>query len=278
MRLAITDLVMPRVSRPLRILLFAGTRPEAIKQAPLVLAARGADDIETILVHSGQHGTLFHDGLEPFGLSADRVLAVERTHGAPGDAVDRLQGALAPLLTELTPDMVVVQGDTSSAMAGAIAAHGLGIPVAHVEAGLRSGDPTLPHPEEGNRIAIARLTDLHLAPSDRAARNLHAEGVAGYIHVVGNTGIDALLHTRRQVVPRISAPGRREIVVTAHRREVLGAPLDRIAEALKRIVSSRFDRHVTVLLHANGAGSQLRTLLHGMRDISCRPACVIPRW
>lgn len=185
-----------RSARPIRLLLFAGTRPEAIKLAPLALATRRTGGIEAVLVHSGQHDRLFTEALAPFGLVADHALAIDPRDTTPELLTERIRQALSPLLAELRPDMVVVQGDTTSALAGARAAAERGLPVAHLEAGLRSGDPALPWPEEPNRIAIARLAQLHFAPSPGAKRNLRAEAVAGQIHMVGNTGIDALRHVR----------------------------------------------------------------------------------
>jgi UDP-N-acetylglucosamine 2-epimerase (non-hydrolysing) len=253
-----------------RVVLFAGTRPEAIKLAPVALAAKGESDLEMVLVHSGQHRALFRDGLDPFGLEADHHLAPQVAGNAPEDWVTGIQLALTPLLTELAPALVVVQGDTSSALAGARAAHALGIPTAHVEAGLRSGNDRLPWPEEANRVAIAGLARYHFAPCVQAARNLEAEAVRGQVHVTGNPGIDALLHVRDRVSTRRASPGCEHLLVTAHRRETVGAPLGRIIAALREIVARRTGLAVTILCHPNRAGMQLRQALDGAAAFTLR--------
>lgn len=246
------------------IVLFAGTRPEAVKLAMLVLAARAFSELEVHLVHSGQHDTLFRDGLQPFGLTADHLLSINIETSHPETLADAIHLALLPVLMELRPDLVVVQGDTSSAVAGARAAEALQIPLAHVEAGLRSGDPSLPYPEEGNRIMIGKLADYHFAPCAGAALNLANEAVRGQVYVTGNPGIDALLHVRARITPKLGAPSGGHILVTAHRREIVGAPLARVIDALRMLVDWRFGLQITIICHTNPAGRQFRDALAGV--------------
>ena len=260
-----------RHARKLRIALLAGTRPEAIKLAPLVLAWRGSADVTCVLIHTGQHDALFHQALAPFGIVPDETLALDRDGGAPDDMAARIRALLPPVLAALAPDMAIVQGDTTSAWAAALTANAMEIPLAHVEAGLRTGDPALPWPEERNRVEIDAIADLLLAPTRRAAANLRRERVGGHVHVTGNTGIDALLHVRARVAPAVRDDGRRHIIVTAHRRENVGAGIDRICAALRMLVADRFDRAVTVHLHTNPAGARMQAALHDVPHITLSP-------
>ncbi|NJC08189.1 UDP-N-acetylglucosamine 2-epimerase (non-hydrolysing) [Polymorphobacter fuscus] len=221
----------------------AGTRPEAVKLAPVILAlhARG---LATRLVATGQHRQLFIEALAGFDLAPDLDLDIMRPRQSPADVV----GALVPLLSaecaRARPAAVIVQGDTASAFAGAVAAAYAGCPIAHVEAGLRSGQRD-PFPEEMHRRAIAQLADLHFAPTPAAAQALAREGIAAAaIHVTGNTGIDALHETRRRLAGdadardrlamRFAAIDRRRplVVATVHRRENHGRPLAAILDAI----------------------------------------------
>ena len=228
-----------------------GTRPEAIKLAPLAhaLAAIG---ISSHLILTGQHPGLSADDHGLGGLPCENL-------ACPGiaDPVEHaalVAASLVPVLRRLQPDLVVVQGDTSSALGGAEAAAEFGLPLAHVEAGLRSFNRAMPWPEEDNRIAIDELADLLFAPTEGAAENLRREQVRGTIHVTGNTGIDALhavLATlppaaKRQFRPRAPL----DVLVTCHRRENWGAGLDNLALALIRLVCGGIAR-VEVVLHPN---------------------------
>ncbi len=167
----------------------AGTRPEAVKLAPLLLdlQARGH---RPLLVATGQHRDLFDQALVGFGLAADHDLGVMAT--SPDATVGRLVPALADVVRARRPEWVVVQGDTSSTLAGALAARYAGVRLAHVEAGLRTGTHD-PHPEEMHRKLVAQMAQLHFAPTPAAAAALQAEGISNGVHVTGNSGIDALL-------------------------------------------------------------------------------------
>ena len=246
--------------RPLRLLMLLGTRPEAVKLAPLVVYGRTRPDLDIRLVSSGQHPTEMLEALGHFGLRADRSVTL-----FPGDwtLADMAAGVLTGLARELAstqPDVVVVQGDTTTAFAGALAAFYAGIPVAHVEAGLRTNDSAEPFPEEMNRRLIDNVATFRFPPTPAAAANLAAEGLGGSdVFTTGNTIVDAL-HT---LLARERAPldGRASrfldphwngrIVLTAHRRENWGKPMDEIALALQGI-GERFPTHVALLpLHPN---------------------------
>jgi UDP-N-acetylglucosamine 2-epimerase (non-hydrolysing) len=213
-----------------RIVSIVGTRPEAIKLAPVVRALAGRRLGQGIVL-TGQHAGL-RDAFE--GLAAD---VFELPCDPRGRSAPRLREALHRHLCghfqRDRADLVFVQGDTASAFAGAMAARDCGIPVGHVEAGLRSGDMRQPWPEEGNRIAIDALSDLLFAPTEQAAANLRADWRAtGEIHVTGNTGIDALLAVRTRIG---DVPAGRTILATCHRKENQGPAFTAIAGAMKRI-------------------------------------------
>jgi len=242
--------------------LVIGTRPEAIKLAPVAhaLAARG---LPPSLILTGQH-----PGLEPgdFGLSAFDAVRL----GCPGEDnphrhVQAVSSAFLPQLAD-SPDLIVVQGDTSSALGASLAAFTAGVPVAHVEAGLRTHDPSLPWPEEEYRTAIDRDADLLFAPTVSAASNLRKEQVAGQIHVTGNSGIDAVLAAEAQLPP----PSLRErsqplILVTCHRRESWGEAIESIAAAIAELADFA---EIQFVLHPNPAlAERLRRLLVSVRNV-----------
>jgi UDP-N-acetylglucosamine 2-epimerase (non-hydrolysing) len=228
-----------------------GTRPEAIKMAPVVRALGGLPGIEQQVFLTGQHA-----GLEShFDLADGNVRQLG--FNPRGRDVDRLRSALRALLCgrfrRRPADLVLVHGDTTSAAAGALAARDCGIPIAHVEAGLRSFDLDEPWPEEGHRVAIDSMAELLFAPTERSAQNLKREPrVTGRILVTGNTGIDALLQTRA----RIAAPAaearheRRRVLVTCHRRENRGAPASAVCDSIRRMVAELPVR-VAAALHIN---------------------------
>lgn len=237
------------MARP-HVMLVIGTRPEAIKLAPLAhaVAARG---LSVQLVFTGQHATL-----DPasFGLSSFPALRLRCRAGTdPALHAEEVATALVPALRgeDARPELLIVQGDTSSALGGALAASASGIPLGHVEAGLRSHDTALPWPEEGNRIAIDGLADLLFAPTEDNAANLVAEQVRGEIHITGNTAIDALFETLAGMPPRISdTGGLPRLLVTCHRRENWGAAFTPIALALVELARSPWLR-IEVVLHTN---------------------------
>jgi UDP-N-acetylglucosamine 2-epimerase (non-hydrolysing) len=181
------------------IMVVLGTRPEALKLAPVIqaLQTRG---VNPRVCATGQHDDLLRQALDGSGIRPDIDLALMRPEQSLNELTASLIAGLSSVLAAQQPVRVVVQGDTSSAFAGALAAYHLKVPVSHVEAGLRSGDTTQPWPEEFNRRAIAAVADQHFAPTTRAAEALRAEGVSPHaIHLTGNTSIDALLATRLRI-------------------------------------------------------------------------------
>jgi len=251
---------MPAVARP-RILVVFGTRPEAIKLFPLVHALRRTDADVRVCV-TGQHREMLDQVLEIARITPEHDLDLM----LPNQSLDMLS---ARLLTELgkvmdadRPDRVIVQGDTATAMIGALTAYYRKIPVGHVEAGLRSGNIYHPWPEEVNRKVVGAIADLHFAPTDTARDALLAEKVpADRIHVTGNTVIDALIETRARVDsdPALAATitpiaarfaGKRIVAVTTHRRENFGDGLKSVAQAVRRI-ADRPDVAVIFPVHPN---------------------------
>ena len=240
------------MAKQLKVSVVVGTRPEAIKLAPLIreLGSRG----RSFRVHvcaTGQHRELLDDALRTFDLVPDVDLALMRPAQHPADLLARTITALEPVITDLRPDIVVVQGDTTSTFAGALAAYYARVPVAHVEAGLRSGDPLAPFPEEQHRRMVDQLAHWLFAPTEGARQNLLHEGhAAGRIHVTGNTGIDALRWLeRRSDEPAVQAEldeflrqqgvgDSRLVLATVHRREQIDGPLLEICEGLAALAAT----------------------------------------
>jgi len=241
--------------------LVIGTRPEAIKLAPVAHALRDRG-LPPTLILTGQHPEL--DPCE-YGLAGYPAVELD----CPGQEdphahVGQVTGAILPLLRS-PPDVLIVQGDTSSALGAALAAFKRGVPVAHVEAGLRTHDSALPWPEEEYRTAIDAQADLLFAPTDPAADNLRAERVPGNIHVTGNTAIDALFEVERQLgPPAVHETGAKRLLVTCHRRESWGEGLDAIAAALITL-ARRDDVTIDFVLHPNPHVSRRMTELLGER-------------
>jgi UDP-N-acetylglucosamine 2-epimerase (non-hydrolysing) len=246
-----------------------GTRPEAIKLAP-VARALSARDARPRLILTGQH-----EALDPaeFGLGAFPATRLD----CPGEEdphahVRKVTAALLPLLRP-TPDLLIVQGDTSSALGAALAGFTASVPVAHVEAGLRTHDPFLPWPEEEYRTAIDAGAELLFAPTHAAEANLRAEQVPGRIHVTGNTGVDAVLSAAAHLPPpTLHDGGAPRLLVTCHRRESWGEGLEAIAAAQIQLAKSGVQ--IDVVLHPNQFVAESMTqLLGGVAGISLIPPC-----
>jgi len=237
-------------SQQLNVVLIAGTRPEAIKLAPLIKVLADRHRFTSTLILSGQHPTMAHAALAEFGLTADRDLAIAN----PGMTAfcTGLESALLPLLSDISPDLVIVQGDTNTAWVSAHVASRLGFPVGHVEAGLRSGHMELPWPEERNRQEIDAVSTLLFTPCAKATRAV--ETLSGTICETGNTGIDALREALDGRFERSPLRARRRILVTCHRRETI-AHITEIALAL-RTLADRPDVEITLPLHPNPAFSE----------------------
>lgn len=234
-----------------RLAFIYGTRPEAIKMAPLVLEAEQTRGIEADVLLTGQHREMLQQVHEFFRLKA-RVDLDLMTHGQSLNSLfSRSIAGIGVSLESLGPDAVVVQGDTTTSTAGALAAFHLGIPVVHVEAGLRSHDLASPFPEEGNRQLTSRVASLHLAPTRRAKSNLVREGIeSDQVAVTGNTVIDALQLAVKNL-PEAPTDSRPFVLVTTHRRENWGARMVLIAAAIEQL-SQRFAEVDFVLpMHKN---------------------------
>jgi UDP-N-acetylglucosamine 2-epimerase (non-hydrolysing) len=249
--------------------LVVGTRPEAIKLKPVV-GALAACGIAPSLIFTGQH-----PALDPREFGLDRV--PRQLLGCPGDEgphahVRAVTEALLALLRN-RPDLIVVQGDTSSAYGGALAAFRACIPVAHVEAALRTHDPLLPWPEEEYRTAIEAGAELLFAPTETAAANLRAEGVPGEIHVTGNSGIDALLEAAARLpARRLRDSAMPRLLVTCHRRESWRDGLTSIAAALVELAGHGAE--IDFVLHPNEfVAASMRRLLDGVRGVHLLAPC-----
>ncbi|MFZ1413064.1 MAG: UDP-N-acetylglucosamine 2-epimerase (non-hydrolyzing) [Defluviicoccus sp.] len=268
----------------MRILSVFGTRPEAIKMAPVVLALAAAAGIESRVCVTGQHRAMLDQVLALFAIVPDYDLAVMQANQGLTDITTAVLKGLDPVLADFRPDRVLVHGDTTTSFAASLAAFYRRIPVGHVEAGLRTGNIYAPWPEEMNRRLADAIADLHFAPTPGARANLLAEGAAADLVVVtGNTVIDALLHVIariRQDLPlrdeldrrfdflASSRGGERPklILVTGHRRENFGAGFERICRALARL-AERDDVEILYPVHLNPnvQGPVMRILGHRPR-------------
>jgi UDP-N-acetylglucosamine 2-epimerase (non-hydrolysing) len=246
-----------------KVLYIFGTRPEAIKMAPLILDMSRSSAFEVKVCVTGQHRSMLDQVLKFFDIVPDYDLAIMRHGQTLGDITSgAIKGLSSVLSNDYDPDFVVVQGDTSTAFAGALAGFYSKKKVVHIEAGLRSQNKFSPFPEEMNRLLISRLADIHFAPTPQACANLLNEGISeDDVFNVGNTAIDALylgldkLNTNGRVdignrFPFLSEGGR-PILVTGHRRENFGAPMENICYALKAIVENNADVQIIYPVHLN---------------------------
>lgn len=245
------------------VLFIFGTRPEAIKLCPLLLKLRSFPELYlTKVCVTGQHRGMLDQVLAAFAVTPDYDLNVMTPGQTLFQSTARIIQALEQPFADLKPDLAVVQGDTTTTFCGALAAFYRGVPVAHVEAGLRTGDLRQPFPEELNRVLTAKLTNLHFAATSAAAENLRREAISEQVWITGNTGIDAVLHVRDRlergelagadssVDRNFPRTGKRLILVTAHRRESFGEGFERICQALVEI-ADRSDVHVVYPVHPN---------------------------
>lgn len=244
----------------MKSLFIFGTRPEAIKLCPVINYIRNhAADFTVRVCVTAQHRSMLDQVLTAFNVIPDFDLNLMQ----PNQTLSQLTARILPAVEEVVgaerPDMVIVQGDTTTTFAGALAAFYAGVPVGHVEAGLRTGDLKQPFPEELNRVFTTRLSALHFAPTPKAAENLRAEGVSPrQLVVTGNTGIDAVLYVRDNLASGRLASAewsqldstKRLILVTAHRRESFGPGFERICRALARL-ADRPDVQIIYPVHRN---------------------------
>ncbi len=260
-----------------RLLFIAGTRPEAVKLAPVLMAARARGAAARLLA-TGQHPDLLGGALACFGLAVDADLGVAAA--SPDVLVGRLLPMLAAEIRAWQPDWVVVQGDTSSTLAGALAASYAGVPLAHVEAGLRTGRHD-PHPEELHRKLVAQMAALHFAPTPAAAAALAAEGISEGVSITGNSGIDALMIMQSRLAadpalgraaraPLAGVPrGRPWILATLHRRESQGPVLDGMLQALAELAA---EAEILLPVHPSPAvAGPVRARLGGVPGVHLLP-------
>lgn len=245
-----------------------GTRPEAIKTAPLILETRNSDSIEPFVIDTGQHGHSVFDLLAEFGIAPDFRIDLNRVTGTLYELSSLLTTKIADALVKYPTDLVVVQGDTLSAYVGAHVSVLLQIPIAHLEAGLRSFDNKNPFPEEFNRKAIAQFADLHFAPTKRAVANLVREGInKASIWNVGNSVVDAMEFLKLSLESR-PEKDQTQWLVTMHRRENWGAPMRHVAREIKKFCYSNPSTQVKWVLHPNPLiASEVSELLSGVPNI-----------
>ncbi|WP_186759509.1 non-hydrolyzing UDP-N-acetylglucosamine 2-epimerase [Arthrobacter alpinus] len=236
-----------------------GTRPEAIKMAPIVAALKASETLDCVVTVTGQHREMLDQVNELFDITPDHDLNILQPGQSLSDILTRTIIGLDKLFAQAKPDVVVVQGDTTTSTAGAIAAFYAGIPVVHAEAGLRSHNLFSPFPEEANRKITTQITTLHLAPTSTSKENLLNEGVkAADIVITGNTVIDALLTTVDKQVPFtdsalevLAATGQQILLVTTHRRENQGNAMRGVGRALARIADAYPELVIVLPAHKN---------------------------
>ncbi|WP_290658950.1 UDP-N-acetylglucosamine 2-epimerase (non-hydrolyzing) [Kocuria sp.] len=236
-----------------------GTRPEAIKMAPIVTALQHSDQFECVVTVTGQHREMLDQVNEIFGITPEHDLNIIQPRQTLNGVLTRTVEGLDRIFEDTPPDAVVVQGDTTTSTAAAIAAFYRGIPVIHAEAGLRSFNLFSPFPEEANRKITSQITSLHLAPTTTSKENLLREAITEEnIVVTGNTVIDALLHTVEQQLPftdpqleKIASSGKRVLLVTTHRRENQGEAMRGVGRALARIADAEPELIIVLPAHRN---------------------------
>ncbi len=246
-----------------RVMVVFGTRPEAIKMAPVVKALRAKPTLEVEIVVTAQHREMLDQVLELFGLQPDEDLALMTPGQALPETFGKILSGMHEVIARRRPDLILVHGDTSTTLATSLAAYYARVPIGHVEAGLRTGDMQAPWPEEANRRLTAPLAALHFAPTQRSRDNLVAEGIhSSAIHVTGNTVIDALLDVvagierdpslQIELATRFGFldPSRKLVLVTGHRRENFGDGFEQICAALREL-GQREDVQVVYPVHLN---------------------------
>jgi UDP-N-acetylglucosamine 2-epimerase (non-hydrolysing) len=252
----------PRASAARQIMVIYGTRPEAVKVAPLIQALDRSEMFTPVVAVTAQHRSMLDQVNAVFGVKPAFDLDIHQPGQTLTEITTRALSGVRSVLAQQRPDAVVVQGDTTTVFAAALAAFYEQVPVVHLEAGLRTGDPYSPYPEEINRRLTTRLTTLHLAPTSTSKANLLTENVdEASIVVTGNTVIDALLWA----VPRQRGYSAPVLLVTAHRRESWGDPLRGVGRALARIASAHRDLRVVFPVHRNPVVRD--AVLPALRDV-----------
>lgn len=246
----------------MKIMVIAGTRPEAIKVAPIVIELKKRPQIYTLLCNSGQHKQMLDEVFADFKLVPDIALNVMSDNQSLASLTARLFDSFERILEKEKPDLIVVQGDTTTVMVAAMCAYYRGIKIAHIEAGLRSFNKHAPFPEEVNRQIVTRIADLHFAPTRNAYANLIREGIdPDYAFVTGNTVIDSLMRAKESslgkdeyldsTVKHAIADGKRIVLITAHRRENFGKGFDEICNAINSLANKYEDCLFVFPVHLN---------------------------
>ncbi len=257
-----------------KVMTVYGTRPEAIKMAPLALELKKYDEIESIVCVTAQHRQMLDQVLELFKITPDYDLDIMKTRQTLIGITTRILEGLDEVIKKEQPDIVLVHGDTSTSFVAGLSAFYNQVKVGHVEAGLRTYDKYSPFPEEMNRQLTGRIADLHFSPTKQNRLNLLKENVDdSNIYITGNTVIDALKTTvqkdykfKEQSLNTIDFENRRVIIVTAHRRENLGEPLKNICTALKTIVEEYSDVEIVYPVHLNPAVREVAFEILGSSD------------
>ena len=242
--------------KKIKIMSVFGTRPEAIKMAPLVKELARYDDVESICCLTGQHREMLDSVMEIFRLKGDYDLNIMEKRQTLSTITTKTLLGMDGVIDEAKPDMILVHGDTSTTFAGALSAFYHQVPVGHVEAGLRTWDKYSPFPEEMNRTLVGDIAALHFSPTTANADNLRREAIAGEIFITGNTVIDAMDYTVRDdyvfnnaLLNDLDFAGKRVIVVTCHRRENYGKPMEEIMTAIAKVVELHPDVEVVYPVH-----------------------------
>lgn len=264
---------------PKKVLVVFGTRPEAIKLAPVIVELERRQGLfQTVVCSTGQHREMLEQMLRVFSLRPHYNLDVMNPGQSLSEVTRCVLNGLEPILKQERPDLVLVQGDTTTTFSSSLASYYYQIPVGHVEAGLRTENKYSPFPEEINRRLTTHIADYHFAPTEVARDNLIREGISPRrILVTGNTVVDSLFHIRRRLTENPSlvanlrvAPqnGQRMIVVTAHRRESFGGPLQQICEAIRSLAEQRSDVLIVYPVHLNpNVAEPVHGLLGGLENV-----------
>ena len=242
--------------KKIKIMSVFGTRPEAIKMAPLVKELARHPDLESICCLTGQHREMLDSVMEIFDLQGDYDLNIMEKRQTLSTITTKTLLGMEKVMEQCRPDMILVHGDTSTTFAGALAAFYHQVPVGHVEAGLRTWDKYSPFPEEMNRTLVGDIAELHFSPTKANADNLRREAIGGKIFITGNTAIDAMGYTVREdysfntdILNQLDFENRRVVVVTCHRRENYGEPMENIMKAIAEVVRLHPDVDVVYPVH-----------------------------
>ena len=255
----------------IKVMSIFGTRPEAIKMAPLVKELEKREEIESIVCVTAQHREMLDQVLKTFDIKPDYDLNIMKQGQSLADVTTRALVGLEEVIKEVKPDIVLVHGDTTTTFAGALAAFYNQVAIGHVEAGLRTYDKYSPFPEEMNRQCVDRMTDMYFAPTQISKDNLLKENIdENKIYITGNTAIDAMSTTvdEKYMHPELDwiKAGERMILLTAHRRENLGEPMRHIFRAIKRIVDEFNDVKVIYPIHMNPRVREVANEVFGDAD------------